>query len=180
MLLAGVAASRHVAVPTELDLLPHHGVNVCDYVQVWPKAVDCVRFHPEHACQEMRRRLESDHSGHSSSDSSSSSSKGPLLLYVGRVSSEKNLELLRGVLERVPGARLAIVGDGPAMEVRTAGRGLFATASLRRQLSWECWLQWLHQERSTGTAAQGTAALLHSCDADQHGIAPPCTHCCSG
>lgn len=37
-----------------------------------------------------------------------------------QVSPEKNLALLRPLLERVPGARLAVVGDGPAMEVRAA------------------------------------------------------------
>jgi glycosyltransferase involved in cell wall biosynthesis len=41
---------------------------------------------------------------------------GPLLLYVGRVSGEKNLELLREVVLQLPGSRLAIVGDGPAMQ----------------------------------------------------------------
>lgn len=85
-------------------------------LQVWPKAVDCQRFHPAHASREMRRRLEGGHRGAASGDASDAS--GPLLLFVGRVSSEKNLELLREVLERVPGGRLAVVGDGPAMEVR--------------------------------------------------------------
>jgi glycosyltransferase involved in cell wall biosynthesis len=38
----------------------------------------------------------------------------PLLLFVGRLSSEKRIEWLRPVLEALPQARLAIVGDGPA------------------------------------------------------------------
>jgi glycosyltransferase involved in cell wall biosynthesis len=33
---------------------------------------------------------------------------------VGRVSSEKQIDHLKPILERVPGTRLAIVGDGPA------------------------------------------------------------------
>ncbi|MBK8024150.1 MAG: glycosyltransferase [Chloroflexi bacterium] len=47
-----------------------------------------------------------------------------LLLYVGRISSEKQIDHLRPVLESVPGTRLAIIGDGPAradMEAYFAG-----------------------------------------------------------
>lgn len=48
----------------------------------------------------------------------------PLLLYVGRLSAEKSVEQLRPLLEQVPGARLAVVGDGPhraALEEHFAG-----------------------------------------------------------
>lgn len=38
----------------------------------------------------------------------------PLLLYVGRLGSEKKLERLKSVLDRNPGARLALIGAGPA------------------------------------------------------------------
>jgi glycosyltransferase involved in cell wall biosynthesis len=37
----------------------------------------------------------------------------PLLLYVGRLSAEKEVTRLRDVIRAVPEARLAIVGDGP-------------------------------------------------------------------
>jgi glycosyltransferase involved in cell wall biosynthesis len=37
-----------------------------------------------------------------------------VVLYVGRLSPEKNLEVLCAVADAVPGARLALVGDGPA------------------------------------------------------------------
>lgn len=50
----------------------------------------------------MRNRL-------SAGDASS-----PLLLYVGRLGAEKKLDKLKGVLDRNPGARLALVGTGPA------------------------------------------------------------------
>lgn len=43
--------------------------------------------------------------------------EGPLLVYVGRLGAEKNLDFLRQVLPRVPNARLALVGDGPARGV---------------------------------------------------------------
>lgn len=37
----------------------------------------------------------------------------PLLLFVGRLGTEKKIFRLRKVLERIPEARLAIVGAGP-------------------------------------------------------------------
>jgi sulfoquinovosyltransferase len=80
-------------------------------VKVWPKAVDCDLFHPGQASQVMRARLAGG-----SPSGPAPRLDGPLLLYVGRVSPEKNLALLRPLLERVPGARLAVVGDGPAMQ----------------------------------------------------------------
>lgn len=92
-------------------------------LQVWPKAVDCDLFHPGQASSDMRARLAGGSPG-----GPAPRLEGPLLLYVGRVSPEKNLALLGPLLERVPGARLAVVGDGPAMEVRQllccAGAGL--------------------------------------------------------
>ena len=48
----------------------------------------------------------------------------PLLLYVGRLSAEKEIERLRPMLEAHPEARLALVGDGPhrqALEQHFAG-----------------------------------------------------------
>ncbi len=39
--------------------------------------------------------------------------QGALLLYVGRLSAEKQIERIRPVLEALPEARLALVGDGP-------------------------------------------------------------------
>eukprot|EP00887_Chlorella_sp_A99_P006083 scaffold22.g6083.t1 len=90
-------------------------------VKVWPKAVDCEAFSPAHACTQMRARLECGAGAAAAAAKGPAAAApadgdGPLLLYVGRVSKEKNIELLRPVLERVPSARLAIVGDGPAME----------------------------------------------------------------
>ncbi|NDA64740.1 MAG: glycosyltransferase, partial [Chitinophagia bacterium] len=54
------------------------------------------------ASPELRRRLLGDHA-----DSDN------LLLYVGRLSAEKQIERLRPLLDQLPGARLALVGDGP-------------------------------------------------------------------
>lgn len=38
----------------------------------------------------------------------------PLLVYVGRLGKEKRLDRLKSVLDAIPGARLALVGGGPA------------------------------------------------------------------
>jgi glycosyltransferase involved in cell wall biosynthesis len=38
---------------------------------------------------------------------------GNLLLYIGRLSAEKQIERIRPVLQAMPQARLALVGDGP-------------------------------------------------------------------
>lgn len=66
----------------------------------WRGGVDVDLFHPSRATSEMRERL-------------GGSDGQPLLLYVGRLSAEKALERLRAPLEAIPGARLALVGDGP-------------------------------------------------------------------
>ena len=67
----------------------------------WRGGVDSELFHPSRATAAMRERLSAGHP------------RQPLLVYVGRLGAEKGIELLREVLARVPGARLAIVGDGP-------------------------------------------------------------------
>ncbi|HYP03214.1 MAG TPA: glycosyltransferase family 1 protein [Cyanobium sp.] len=69
---------------------------------LWQRGVDTDLFRPELRCQAMRRRL---HGGHSDT--------GSLLLYIGRLSAEKQIERIRPVLEAMPEARLALVGDGP-------------------------------------------------------------------
>jgi len=40
----------------------------------------------------------------------------PIMVCVGRLSVEKNLEFLKGILARIPNLRLALVGDGPGRE----------------------------------------------------------------
>ena len=58
--------------------------------------------HPKKRSEEMRFRL------------SGGCPDSPILLYVGRLSPEKNLVALKPVLEASPELRLALVGDGPA------------------------------------------------------------------
>lgn len=77
-------------------------------VGLWRRGVDSERFHPRFRSQAMRRLLSDDHPDDA------------LLLYVGRVSHEKQLDHLKPVLERVPHTRLAIIGDGPARAALSA------------------------------------------------------------
>ena len=75
---------------------------------VWPKAVDTVGYHPDNYSAEMRNKL------------TDGNPDAPLLIYVGRMSAEKNLSILNDIMpvlrEKVPGARLAMVGAGPQLE----------------------------------------------------------------
>ncbi|MBE9079563.1 glycosyltransferase family 1 protein [Romeria aff. gracilis LEGE 07310] len=73
-------------------------------VQVWQRGVDTELFRPELRSREMRDRL------------SRGEPDAPLLLYIGRLSAEKEIDRIRPVLEAIPEARLALVGDGPYRE----------------------------------------------------------------
>jgi glycosyltransferase involved in cell wall biosynthesis len=78
--------------------LSEHGV---EHVAVWQRGVDTELFRPELANVGMRNRLSQGHPD------------APLLLYIGRLSAEKEIDRIKPVLEAIPGARLALVGDGP-------------------------------------------------------------------
>ena len=72
------------------------------HTALWQRGVDTDLFRPELRSQAMRDRLLG---GHSDSNQ--------LLLYIGRLSAEKQIERIRPVLDALPDARLALVGDGP-------------------------------------------------------------------
>ena len=72
------------------------------HTALWQRGVDTELFRPELRTAAMRRRL---HGGHDDT--------GNLLLYIGRLSAEKQIERIRPVLEALPDTRLALVGDGP-------------------------------------------------------------------
>ena len=72
------------------------------HTALWQRGVDTELFRPDRAKPELRQRLLG---GHSDSDA--------LLLYVGRLSAEKQIDRIRPVLDAMPQARLALVGDGP-------------------------------------------------------------------
>lgn len=73
-------------------------------VEVWQKGVDTALFRPELRSDEMRSRL------------SEGNPDAPILIYIGRLSAEKEIDRIKPVLESIPGARLALVGDGPSRE----------------------------------------------------------------
>ena len=73
-------------------------------LDLWQRGVDTEMFQPHLRSRQMRDRL------------SQGNPDSPLLLYVGRVSPEKEIEQIKPVLEAIPEARLAIVGDGPHRE----------------------------------------------------------------
>jgi glycosyltransferase involved in cell wall biosynthesis len=82
-------------------------------VHCWPPAVDVELFNPERRSQPMRARLAGEHADKK------------LLLTVSRLAPEKNVEFLADVLDQLPEASLAVVGDGPhraALERRFAGK----------------------------------------------------------
>lgn len=88
---------------------------------VWTRGVDAQLFHPGRRDLGWRHRL------------SEGQVDRPLLLYVGRLSPEKRVDWLADVLDLLPSARLAVVGDGPArrsLEMRLAGRGVVFTGYL--------------------------------------------------
>jgi glycosyltransferase involved in cell wall biosynthesis len=95
------------------DLLKEEGLR---RVELWQRGVDTDFFDPRHASREMRARL------------TQGNPDDHLLLYVGRLSAEKDIESCRTVLEAMPGVRLALVGDGPhrrTLEQHFAGTRTF-------------------------------------------------------
>lgn len=70
-------------------------------MQVWKRGVDAEQFHPKRSSTDMRKRLSGGHE------------EKILLLYVGRLAAEKEIEKIRGVLVESDCFCLAIVGDGP-------------------------------------------------------------------
>lgn len=91
-------------------------------VGIWRGGVDVERFNPVHRDAAWRERL------------SGGRPEAPLLIYVGRVSHEKNILALEEILQAHPDVSLAIVGDGPAraeLEQRFASRNVVFTGFLR-------------------------------------------------
>ncbi len=69
---------------------------------LWQRGVDTENFRPELRNEKMRKKL---FGKYQNTDS--------LLIYVGRLSAEKQIERIKPVLDNIPGACLALVGDGP-------------------------------------------------------------------
>ena len=69
---------------------------------LWQRGVDTETFKPEFRNQKIRNKLLGKYPD-----------KNSLLIYVGRLSAEKQIERIKPVLEEIPDACLALVGDGP-------------------------------------------------------------------
>lgn len=114
-----LAPSRQV----QRDMLDHGVRNV----GLWRRGVNAEEFHPRYTSAEMRARLSAGHP------------EDTILLYVGRLSNEKQIDKIRPVLEAVPGTRLAVVGDGPArqdLETHFAGTPTRFMGYMRGQELW--------------------------------------------
>jgi phosphatidylinositol alpha 1,6-mannosyltransferase len=70
-------------------------------VKVWTRGIDSNLFNPRRKSRTMRDFL------------TNGNTHAPLLLYVGRLSKEKRVEMLLPIVKAIPSAHLAIVGDGP-------------------------------------------------------------------
>jgi glycosyltransferase involved in cell wall biosynthesis len=103
---AAINLCTSTAMVQELD---EHGI---ERTALWQRGVDTELFQPHLSSLKMRSHLSQGYPD------------SPLLLYVGRLGAEKEIERIRLVLEAIPGARLALVGDGPhrqALEQHFAG-----------------------------------------------------------
>lgn len=92
-----------------VEELTNHGI---ERAALWQRGVDTEMFQPHLANLEMRSRLSQGHPD------------SPLLLYVGRLGAEKEIDRIKQILAAIPSARLALVGDGPhrlALEQHFAG-----------------------------------------------------------
>lgn len=71
-------------------------------VGLWRRGVDANAFNPKYYSDAMRHEITDGHVD------------DHVLLYVGRLSDEKQIDHIRPALEAVPNTRLVVVGDGPA------------------------------------------------------------------
>ncbi|MHA6203095.1 glycosyltransferase family 4 protein [Dyella soli] len=87
------------------------------------RAVDTQLFHPRHRLASLRERWGVD-------------GNTPVVLYVGRIAPEKNLDLavrsFRAIQRHVPNARYVWVGDGPARAALQAANADFIFAGMQR------------------------------------------------
>jgi glycosyltransferase involved in cell wall biosynthesis len=88
----------------QYELIEH----AIERVEVWQRGVDTETFRPDLRSDEMRSRLTQGYSDRHPDT--------PILIYIGRLSAEKEIDRIKPVLEAIPGARLALVGDGPHRE----------------------------------------------------------------
>ncbi len=109
-------------VPTEALVRELHDMGICN-ARLLRRAVDTQLFHPRRRDDELRAAWGVD-------------AITPVVLYVGRIAAEKNLELavqaFRAIQRRVPQARFVWVGDGPARAALEAEHPDFIFAGVQR------------------------------------------------
>ncbi|KAG0484155.1 hypothetical protein HPP92_012239 [Vanilla planifolia] len=76
-------------------------VTAANKIRLWNRGVDSESFHPRFRNHEMRARL------------CDGEPEKPLIIHVGRLGVEKSLDFLKRVMDRLPEARIAFIGDGP-------------------------------------------------------------------
>ncbi|KAI3909025.1 hypothetical protein MKW92_023716 [Papaver armeniacum] len=82
------------------DLQAAH-VTTANRIRLWNKGVDSDSFHPRFRNHETRCLL------------SNGEPEKPLIIHVGRLGVEKSLDFCKQVMDRIPEARIAFIGDGP-------------------------------------------------------------------
>lgn len=109
-------------VPTEALARELTSLGV-DTARLLRRAVDTQLFHPRHRSAELRQSWGVD-------------GNTPVVLYVGRIAPEKNLDLavrsFRAIQQHVPKARYVWVGDGPARAALQAANPDFIFAGMQR------------------------------------------------
>lgn len=106
--------------PSTGAMLREHGF---ERVRIWPRGVDTALFRPQRRSKALR-------AGWLKANGNPEHEEKTIMLYVGRVSWEKNLRLLAAAYRAMDHTRchLVIVGDGPALkEVQQAFRDVPVT-----------------------------------------------------
>lgn len=101
MLLRQIHNRARLNLCTSTAMREELEANGIERVALWQRGVDTELFHPNAFDPRMREQLTQGHP------------EQPLLLYVGRLGAEKNIDRIKPILEAIPNARLALVGGGP-------------------------------------------------------------------
>ena len=100
-LLKGAHNQADLNLCTSTAMVEELRVHGIERLDLWQRGVDTELFDPGLASREMRDRL------------TEGNPDSKLLLYVGRLGAEKEIERIKPILEALPNACLALVGDGP-------------------------------------------------------------------
>jgi phosphatidylinositol alpha 1,6-mannosyltransferase len=120
-LLRGMHNRCHRTLAPSPTILRQLRANGYKRLHLWQRGVDHVRFHPQHRTAEMRTRLLDGRPD-----------TALLCIYVGRLATEKRVELLLEAA-RLPNVALTIVGDGAErerLERMFAGTGTYFSGYL--------------------------------------------------